>query len=231
MPADHDLLFGRIAIELGYCVAAQVEACLALQAREADGMSLGRHLVREGHLTEDQHSRVLERQRIVLHRKSRPPGLTKDDLLFGRMAVREGLATVAQVKAALKEQARRRDGKGIGNLLRDQGVLSAAEVEWLLGRQLKWVMHCPACFASFTVRSTSRTPSKAQCPRCHVPLRPRDPKTDVAAEAELDTSVGQKLPRAARDGPGCRVCGHASVSAPGKDGRVECLSCRARFKP
>ncbi|HEX7897092.1 MAG TPA: hypothetical protein VF950_05000 [Planctomycetota bacterium] len=232
MPGDdQDLLFGRIAIELGFCVAAQVEACLALQAQEADGMSLGRHLVREGHLTEDQHSRVLERQRLVMHRKRRAPGLTKDDLLFGRSAVREGLATVAQVKAALQEQSKRRDGKGIGEVLRTMGVLNAAEVEWILGLQSKWIMGCPTCFSTFTVRSTSRTPGKANCPRCKVPLRPRESKTAAIVEAEVDTSVRQPLPKAAR-GPGtCRICGKSSLSAPGKDGLVECLSCRVRFKP
>jgi hypothetical protein len=231
VPAEHDLLFGRIAIELGFCVAAQIEDCLVIQAQTDDGMSLGHHLVREGYLTEDQHSKVLERQRLVLHRKRRPPALSKDDLLFGRMAVREGLATVEQVKAALKEQAKKRDGKGIGEVLKAQGVLSAAEVEWILGRQLKWVMNCPTCFTTFTVRSTSRTPSKAQCPRCKVPLRPQERKSDSFAEAEVDTSVRQPLPRAASGGPTCRICGHAKVSAPGKDGRVECLSCRVRFKP
>ena len=231
MPAEHDLLFGRIAIELGFCVAAQIEDCLVIQAQSDEGMSLGHHLVREGYLIEDQFSKVLERQRLVLHKKRKLPALSKDDLLFGRMAVREGLATVEQVKAALKEQAQKRDGKGIGELLKAQGVLSAAEVEWILGRQLKWVMSCPTCFTTFTVRSTSRTPSKAQCPRCRVPLRPQESASDAFAQGEVDTSVNHKLPRAGRDGPACRICGHSKVSAPGKDGRVECLSCRVRFKP
>jgi hypothetical protein len=228
--ADHDLLFGRIAIELGFCVAAQIEDCLVIQAQTDDGMSLGHHLVREGYLTEDQHSKVLERQRLVLHRKRRPPALSKDDLLFGRMAVREGLATVEQVKAALKEQAKKRDGKGIGEVLRAMGVLSAAEVEWILGLQSKWIMSCPTCFSTFTVRSTSRTPTKAHCPRCKVPLRTREAKTETMVEAEVDTSV-HPLPRAARGSGSCRICGKTTLSVPGKDGLVECLSCRVRFKP
>lgn len=231
MPADPDLLFGRIAIELKFCTAAQVEACLALQAKAEDTMSLGRHLVREGYLTEDQHSRVLERERLVLHRKSSKPGLSKDDLLFGRMAVREGLATKEQVKAALLEQSRKKDGRGIGEVLRAQGVLSAAEVEWILGRQCKWVMSCPRCFSTFTVRSTTRNPSKANCPRCAVSLVLREPKAKSLVEGEVDTSVAIRAPRAGRGGGRCRICGHGSLSAPGKDGRVECLSCRVRFAP
>jgi len=234
MPGDdQDLLFGRIAIELKFCTASQVEACLALQAKSEDTMSLGRHLVREGCLNEDQHSRVLERQRIVLHRKRRTPGLTKENLLFGRRAVREGLATVAQVKAALHEQAKRRDGRGLGDVLREQGVLSAAEVEWILQRQCKWIMSCPGCFSTFTVHSSSRNPTKAQCPRCKVPLRPRTEKTEAVAEGEVDTSTRMKpLPRASKGAAGkCKICGHASLSAPAKDGRVECLSCRVRFVP
>jgi hypothetical protein len=231
MPADPDLLFGRIAIELKFCTAPQVEACLALQAKAEDTMSLGRHLVREGHLNEDQHSRVLERVRLVLHRKTSRPGLSKDDLLFGRMVVREGLATTEQVKAALLEQSRKRDGRGIGDVLRVRGILSAAEVEWVLGRQCKWIMSCPGCFSTFTVRSTSRTPTKASCPRCKVPLVLRESKADALVEGEVDTSVAIRAPRAARGGGQCKICGHRALSAQDKDGRVECLSCRVRFVP
>ena len=230
MPADQDLLFGKIAVDLKFCTAEQVEACLALQETSDERMSLGRHLVREGHLTEDQHSAVLERQRRNLSRLDPAAQAPKGDILFGRLAVREGFATEEQVNAALREQGRNGDRRSLGEVFIAKGILNAEEVRWILGLQSKWIMSCPTCFSTFTVRSTSRTPSKALCPRCKVPLRPRKSQTESVVEAEVDTSV-HPLPRAARGSGSCRICGKASLSAPGKDGLVECLSCRVRFKP
>ena len=232
MPADQDLLFGKIAVELGFCTEQQVESCLAIQEKASDRMSLGRHMVREGCLTEDQHSKVLERQRRNLSRVDPAARAPKGDVLFGRLAVREGLATEEQVNDALREQGRNGDRRSLGEVFIAKGILNAEEVRWILGLQSKWIMRCPRCAVAYTVHSSSRTPTKAVCPRCRSPLAPEESKTESATAGELDTAVRRKPnPRADGQGGGCKICDHPLVSDPGSDGRVECLSCRVRFVP
>ncbi len=233
MPAAKDLLFGKIAVALRFCSAAQVDAALAIQSAADRPMPLGRHLVEEGYLTEDQHAQVLERQRRNLARPDTATQTPKSDVLFGRLAVREGLATEEQVNAALREQGKDGDRRSLGEILQTQGVLKAAEVAWLLGRQSKWVMRCPACKITLTVHSSSKTPTKAACPRCGIALEAATPAAATESKGEVDTSVRMGPPprRAEGASSGCRICEHPFVGEPGSDGRVECLSCRVRFTP
>jgi hypothetical protein len=224
MAAEGDLAFGRIAVELGFCAEDHVKLCLDLQAKAADGRSLGHHMQREGFLNEEQHSQVLRRQRELLAAR---PKVTNDDRLFGRLAVREGIASQEQIDQAVREQAGTR--KGLGDILREKGILSAAEVEWLLGLQSKWIMRCPSCSGTFTVHSSSKNPSKANCPRCRVPLEAKPAPATTSAEAEVDTSVRLKPPP--RGGAPARSCDHPFIGEPEPDEQVECLSCRTRFTP
>lgn len=229
MAVEQDVVFAKIAVELGYCASHQVEACLAIQARSDRPMSLGHHLVQEGHLTEAQHSAVLEKQRRALKRLDPVQSSPKADLLFGRLIVREGFATEEEVAAALREQGQTGDRRSLGEILISRGVLEPRHVEWILGQQSKWVMRCPRCAVSLTVHSSSRNPRKAACPRCGVALEPGEPKAE-STEGEVDTAILRlPPPLAAEGGKACRICDHPFVSPPGPDGRVECLSCRVKF--
>lgn len=236
MPARSDLLFGQIAIQLGFCNNDQVEAALALQAGAARPMSLGRHLVEEGFLSEDQHSKVLEQQRRNLIKpapaatSSAPP---KGEILFGRLVVREGLASEEDVNAALREQGRSNDRRTLGEVLVARGVLTSPQVEALLRKQQKWILKCPRCGVSLTVYSSSPTPKQAACPRCHSPLEPGGTKSDSTSTlGEVDTrTLREGAKRPPPPSTACRICGHAKLSPKGPDGRVECLSCHVRFVP
>ena len=232
MPAAKDLLFGKIAVALRFCSPAQVDAALTIQSASARPMPLGRHLVEEGYLTETQHAQVLEQQRRNLARTDTATRTPKSDMLFGRLAVREGLATEEQVNAALREQGKDGDRRTLGEILQARGVLKAAEVAWLLGRQSKWLMHCPACKITLTVHSSSKNPTKAACPRCGIALEQATPAAANDSKGEVDTSArATPPPRPAPGAPGCRICEHPFVGEPDADGRVECLSCRVRFAP
>ncbi len=242
MPARHDLLFGQIAIQLGFCSNEQVEAGLALQANAGRPMSLGRHLVEEGYLSEDQHSKVLEQQRRNLMKvKPAPAAPTaapaaaapKGEILFGRLVVREGFASAEDVNAALREQGRPGDRRTLGEVLVARGVLTPAQVEALLRKQQKWILKCPRCGVSLTVYSTSPTPKQAACPRCGSPLVPggvQGESTSTLGEVDTRTLREAALRRPAPP-VACRICGHAKLSKEGPDGRVECLSCHVRFVP
>lgn len=233
MPAAQDLLYGKIAVQLGFCSEKAVEACLALQAKSDRPMSLGHHLVHEGHLTETQHSKILEHQRRNLARRNPDTRQSKGDVLFGRLVVREGFATEEQVNAALREQGQNGDRRTLGEVLMARSVLNAQEVEWILKQQSKWIMWCARCVMSFTVHSSSKNPQKAACPRCKAPLEPVERVTESSGTAgEVDTSLMRRPPPPASEGSGvCKVCKHTVVSMPDGDGWVECLKCRTRFVP
>ena len=231
MPANQDLLFGRIAVELGFCSAKAVEACLKKQSTSERPMSLGHHLVQEGHLTEEQHSKVLEQQRRNFQRKDPVTRTSTGDVLFGRLVVKEGFATEEQVNAALREQGQNGDRRTLGEVLIARGALNAAEVEWILKQQCKWIMRCPRCATEFTVHSSSRNPRKAACPRCAAALEPVQQATGSTA-GEIETSMMLRPPPKASDKSGeCRICRHTVVSMPEPDGRVECMKCHVRFVP
>lgn len=242
MPSDSDLLFGKIAIELTFCTEAQVERCVGIQAKSQSGQALGRYLVDEGFLTEDQHAKVLEVQRRRMLRKDPITQSSKEEILFGRLAVREGLLSVEQMNACLRLQGRPGEKRTLGEILVAQKLLTPEQVKSLLARQSKRIMSCPNCQVSFTVHSISRD-KKLTCPRCKGPLLEGKPSDSVRTDGELKTeSAWRTLIQAATEDPAsrlaagssaahCRICKHPSVGPLGSDGRVECLSCHVRFIP
>ncbi|HYE98623.1 MAG TPA: hypothetical protein VEJ18_06910 [Planctomycetota bacterium] len=234
MPASNDLLFGKLAVEMRFCTAEQVERCVAIQSALTNPLPLGRHLVEEGYLTEDQHSKVLERQRQNLVRAEPASRVSKGDLLFGRLAVKEFLATEEEVNACVREQARSGDRRTLGEVMIARGILTTAEVEWLLSRQSKTIMRCAPCSITLTVHSTSKNPKKVACPRCKGPLAAVQSGEGTASDGEMETSVRHRpVPDGPKYGsaPVCRICEHPFIGPVGADGRVECQSCHVRFVP
>lgn len=242
MPSDHDLLFGKIAIELKFCTDAQVEKCVSIQASSKAGLALGRHLVDEGFLSEDQHAKVLEVQRRRMLHKDPISQSSKEEVLFGRLAVREGLLTSEQMNACLRLQGSPGEKRTLGEILVAEGLLSSSQIKALLAQQSKKIMSCPKCLVSFTVHTISHGKT-ISCPRCKGPLREGKPSDSVRTDAELhsDSALRKLLearpeppvppPRGAAPAKRCRICQHPFVGPLRSDGRVECLSCHARFIP
>jgi DNA-directed RNA polymerase subunit RPC12/RpoP len=175
----------------------------------------------------------------------RPDPITqtsKEDVLFGRLAVREGILTQEQLNTCLRLQAQPGEKRSLGEILVAQALLSAEEVIALLAKQSKKIMSCPTCKISFTVHTISKGKTIA-CPRCQGALREGKPSDSVRVDAELKSdSVLTKLregkqgerraPRpAARAAGPCPICKKRSIGPLDSDGRVECLSCHARFIP
>jgi DNA-directed RNA polymerase subunit RPC12/RpoP len=233
MPSDSDLLCGRIAIELGFCTEAQVEQCLRAQATSRAPMPLGRHMIEEAVLTEDQHSRVLEAQRKRMRRIDPVVNASKEEALFGTLAVKEGLVSREQLNACLRLQGRPGEKRSLGEIMRAEGLLTTGQVRGLLARQSKRIMSCAPCGVSFTVHTI--TPGKAiPCPRCKKPLQDGKPGESVRTDGEVRSdSVLRMSPPPAAGGTGqrCRICGHGFKGAPSSDGRLECPACHVRFVP
>ena len=87
MGADQDLLFGRIAVNRKYCTQAQLDECLAIQARSRDRLPIGQILKSEGCITDDQHSEVLALQRQNLAAMDPVQKLSKEAILLGKLAL------------------------------------------------------------------------------------------------------------------------------------------------
>ncbi len=237
MPSDTDLLCGRIAIELGFCTEAQVEQCLEIQAASKSPIPLGRVMVDERVLTEEQHSKVIQVQRGRMLRRDPVANASKEDTLFGTLAVRAGWVTREQLNEGLRLQGKAGERRSLGEILVARGVLKPEQVQALLARQSKRIMSCAECKVSFTVHTITRGKPIA-CPRCRKPLQEGKPGESVRTDGDLHSDsvlrareADERLRAAMKPvGPTpCKFCGRPTLSPRGSDGRVECLSCRVRY--
>jgi uncharacterized protein YbaR (Trm112 family) len=154
------------------------------------------------------------------------------DLLLGKLAVREGFCTQAQVDECLQMQSMTRSEAPLGDLLLFKGYLTAPQLKTLLARQHKRILACPACRLSFTVVTLSDGKS-ARCPRCKGPLEAVPDAGPTRTDAEFATRKVPVVPLSS--GPAarqtCVVCDHQFESARDLSGRVHCPSCRSSFSP
>ncbi len=163
-------LLGEVAIRAGLLTRARLEECLALQERRRGKTSanakkvprIGEILAHKGYLTRAQVTALLAGK--YARRRAR----------FGEIAVRQGAAQVAQVEAAAKEQRRRRragePALAIGQILRDQGALTAEAVRKVLAAQGKSVARCGTCRLKLTIQDF--VPGVSRCKRCDAVLVP-----------------------------------------------------------
>lgn len=249
MAASRESLFGKIAVAQGYCTQEQVDACLKLQLQRQSphqpGPKLGQLLVDQGHLNAGQLETVLQIQSQNADLVDPLVKKRKESVLFGKLAVREGLVTEERLGECLRLQDREGETRTLGEILVARGYLSAAQVKELLSRQLKKIMSCPACKLSFTVLSTSEG-KKVDCPRCKGPLQDKKATESTRTDAEFATQVIRAVragipasppPRPApRDSAkrvkaSCVICDSSFESALGADGRVQCPQCHTTFTP
>lgn len=241
MGADRDLLFGRIALQLKYCTQAQLDECLAIQARSRDRLPIGQVLKSEGILTEDQHSEILAIQRKNLATVDPVQKLSKEAILLGKLAVRERLVSEREVNVCLRLQAKEGERRSLGEILVEQGLLTPVQLESLLAKQNKKIMSCPTCRLSFTVLSISKS-KVVPCPRCKGPLREGKPSESVRTDAQLDTAVARRMkaenppPKPASPSSSvrmvkmkCPICAIEFVEPVDSKGRVDCPSCFSSY--
>lgn len=237
MPANDDLLFGRVAVSLGFCTQDQVDRVLGVQEAARERLPVGRHMVEEGVLSEEQHSKVLEVQRRNMLKLDPVAKLRKEDVLLGKLAVREGYVTGADLNECLRLQGARGERRSLGEIMVAQGCLSSEQVNALLARQSKKIMSCPGCRLSFTVLTISRRKT-VDCPRCRGPLEEGKASASVRTDGEFATGTARAIadedeppPAPAERSAPCKVCEHPFVGPPDATGRVTCLSCRVSFAP
>ena len=240
MPGDSDLLFGKIAVVQGFCSKAQVDHFLDIQSRSEQPIPLGRFLIDEGVITEEQHSKILQIQRKNLRVIDPVQKASRETFLFGKLAVREGYLSEAQVNECLRLQALDDETRSLGEIAVALGHLTPDHVKLLLAKQLKRIMSCSKCQLSYTVLSISRDP-QFQCPRCKGPLEEGKPSDSVRTDAEFDTitarTLKSKIERKPEDPKKplrtvkltCKICGHPFDGMPDSTNRVQCPLCQTTF--
>jgi len=240
--ADQDLLFGKIAVNRKYCTAADLEKCIALQANSRDRVPLGQILRSEGYITEDQHSEILAIQRRNLTVIDPVSRLSKESILLGKLAVREGFMNEEQVNTCLRLQAKDGEKRSIGEIMVEQGLLTATQLKTLLSKQHKRIMSCPKCKLSFTVLSTTHA-KVVPCPRCKGQLQEGKPSDSVRTDAHLETSTTNRIRKESQktepkpDLAGsirmvkmtCPMCSKPFCEPVDSKGRVDCPNCHSTF--
>ncbi|HVE38924.1 MAG TPA: hypothetical protein VNM14_03485 [Planctomycetota bacterium] len=246
MPADEDLLFGKLAVSEGYCTQSQIDECVRIQSYDKSGTALGELLLFKGHISAPQHAKVLELQKKNLQSVDPLAKKRKEAQLFGKLAVREGLLTEDEVNDCLREQGQQGEIRTLGEIMVDKGYLSVDKVKELLSKQLKKVMACPACKLSFTVMTLSQD-KKIDCPRCKGPLQEGKANREVRTDAEFATQTirtvkaglppgtapeTRRVPVAAKSVKAqCVICDHAFSGPLDSTGRLRCPSCNTSFSP
>lgn len=52
--------FAKLAVAQGFCTRAQIERCLQIQSRTSESLSVGLSLRREGFISDEQYSQILD---------------------------------------------------------------------------------------------------------------------------------------------------------------------------
>jgi DNA-directed RNA polymerase subunit RPC12/RpoP len=246
MPADEDLLFGRLVISEGYCTQAQIDECVRMQSYAKSNTALGELLLFKGYITAPQHDKILELQKRTFEAVDPLAKKRKEALLFGKLATREGLLTEDEVNDCLREQAKEGEKRSLGEIMVSKSYLTVAQIQGLLGKQLKKLMTCLACNLSFTVLSLSQG-KQVDCPRCKGPLQERKVTKSSRTDAEFATQVVRTVkaglpagnrpetrvipPSAKSVKAKCVICDHRFEGTLDSTGRLRCPSCNTTFAP
>lgn len=156
-----ELLFGKIAVKLGYITGEQLEHVIEQQVRSDPPVSLGFLLVKQQLLTQDQIDEILGIQK----RSSRTSSL------FGKLVVDHDMVSQRQVNECLRDQELlKRKGYDfrLGELLTKKGYLTLDHLDQILTMQNKQRMICPT---TLEVHNVDRNVDVEHlCPDCMTPL-------------------------------------------------------------
>lgn len=248
MPANEDLLYGKIALAKNYVTQAQIDECVQMQSMTDDPPPLGELLLYKGYLTPDQHAKVLEaqKQNMELAESGGGSKLRRESVLLGKLAVRERFLSQEQVNESLRIQAAEGEKRSLGEIMVERKFLTADQLKDLLSKQRKKIMSCAACRLSFTVLTLSED-KQVSCPRCKGPLTEGKAGPSVGTDAEFSTqilrAVKAGLPDAARTDSRiippsakkvkvvCVICDNSFEGPLDSTGRVRCPACNTSFTP
>jgi hypothetical protein len=189
MPERHDLLLGQIAVTNGFITAEQLKNCLEEQKESAFPVPLGALLYSRGYLTAPQLKNLLLEQKDRFAEPADYHVLQREDILFGKLLVRCGLASPAQVNECLRIQGELEDSRDprylrLGEIMIEQGHLTTSQVQTLLLLQRKKVLVCSGCNRRYLIPMYEPAETY-HCKECSRLLTPSRDSEDVGADEDL----------------------------------------------
>lgn len=183
-----DILFGKIAVAEGMVTQEQVDECVKLQESLAERKPLGVILMEKEYLTQDHLQRIIELQRRNLERRAIHSRWKRTDSLFGKLAIRFGLATEEQVNECVRIQAKIEPDifLRLGEILVKKGYMTNDMVQRILEFQKKRIFTCPKCSTEYNVVMYNPG-TLIRCYRCNETLLVPEPgEGEETAEAPAE---------------------------------------------
>ncbi len=204
MASESDLLLGRLALSHRMVTQDQLDHALRLQETGATQLPLGEILLDQKFITSDQLQQLLQAQVRRLEAKDDESDRKKREVLFGKMVLKKGLATLDQVNECLRLQdqlAAKGTSKSLGEVLVDRGFLTNAQVRQILADQNRAIMTCKKCGARYNVPSVPPTPTDGgfTCLKCGTMLAVPGRDGSIQVDATLrrdgssDSLIGKEL--------------------------------------
>lgn len=185
---DEDILLGKLALKYSFVTKEELETALSDQDHFTPGTHLGEILVAKEFITPDQLARLLDIQKKNLAQKDRVvKDRTRQEVLFGKIALRLKFVDETQLNWCLREQARQSEQgrfKRLGTYLVELGFMSHDQVQKVLEEQERGLCECPDCDKRFNIIGFDPR-REYLCPHCKVPiLRVGEDESDADEEVE-----------------------------------------------
>lgn len=142
-------------------------------------------------MNSDEFVAVIVEQHRRMGKPVRHSLLSRRDLLFGQIAVRQEFITMDQLNHTLWQQARMveegRPSRRLGLILLDMGWIDAAQVRKVLSIQNKRILVCRACGRRFN--AVGAVDGKTySCPKCSGKAEPEFNTEDLDTCDTIDLS-------------------------------------------
>ncbi len=171
-PSKTDILFGQLALKTGVLEKRQLQEGLALQEIHGETRPLGQILLDLGHINSEGVDQIVEAQKALLAKKRSRAKAEKEDNLFGKVAMRLGFCTGAQVSDALETQENLPAHRfmRLGDIMVIKGSLTTDQIRKILDMQKGLIVYCGSCDTQYNVL-LFKPGASLQCYRCGASLR------------------------------------------------------------
>jgi hypothetical protein len=235
--AEGQLLFGTVAVKLGFVSEEQARQCAAVQEKLlALGVKkpVGEIMLEQGWITREQLQAVIDYQKFRKERSA--------DKKLGEVAVENGFCTEAQLQDALKTQKEffnnNQKTYPLGKILIDRGIITDQQLKALIRLQQRiarpqsvdaprievGVRECGNCFEAVSIHAK-------KCPKCgnafhqlEIAVRCKVCQKDQHTPGEYCASCGANLVTGAMPNDAnlrkCKKCGRFSAAY-----QPECFHC------
>ncbi len=157
--------FARHVVELGFLDEDKVSLARMQREMESSDKPLGMYLVDRKLLNWDQLKQVLAMQQSGFSDEAERRWTKRENVLFGKLAVKKEFISGEQLEECLAEQKRLTPKRNIGEILVIKGFMTKNQVEAVLRAQQREVLRCTECDAAYMVGNMAPG-RKLKCKTC-----------------------------------------------------------------